>query len=266
MHSLKELRAQNAARLSRTVGGDGNGDTAAGASSELKSISGSSQLASAAAATASRVGGRTLAPLGSAPTGSSLPASRLGDHATTGLLSDDDGHEDRDRTSSLRRRRRRDKNRESEREDEDLVPGLASRRITANEREDAAKGAPGTIADADEEVVGRRRLASSRESREVAGDTDDREITENPLSTRGSPPQEKPKKKLTPLEARRARIDQQKREEVRFVTCQHGLAPAVVVSQLRRYINITSATYASNRGSTVLMFGLSRMNSLCGVR
>ena len=35
-----------------------------------------------------------------------------------------------------------------------------------------------------------------------------------PLSARGLPPQERPQKKLTPLEARRARIEQQKREEV----------------------------------------------------
>lgn len=34
------------------------------------------------------------------------------------------------------------------------------------------------------------------------------------LSARRAPPQEKPKKKLTPLEARRARIEQQKQQEV----------------------------------------------------
>ncbi len=47
-------------------------------------------------------------------------------------------------------------------------------------------------------------------------DTDKRGVDdEKPqLSARRAPPQEKPKKKLTPLEARRARIEQQKQQEV----------------------------------------------------
>lgn len=227
MHSLKELRAENAAKRlsdSRTAGDDEIGPS----------------RAAAAAAAAPRVA-RTLAPLTS--TGSLLPAAATPAESAAG----DDGQQQEDREARRRRRLRRRREREQrENEDEDnskmdaddnaTAASGASRASTTPWGEDT-KGAR-TVADT---VLGgkggalsdRKKSAPAEEERtfdneEKAGAVENDGFEKPQLSARGEPPTEKPKKKLTPLEARRARIEQQKREEVGSFFCSRPVQLYVV--------------------------------------
>lgn len=215
MHSLKELRAENAAKRlsdSRTAGEDESGPSPAAA-------------AAAAAAAAPRVA-RTLAPLTS--TGSLLPAAATPVEPDAG----DDGQQQEDREARRRRRLRRRREREQrENEDEDNSKMNADGNATAASGASRASTTPGkddmkgarTAADT---VVGAKggglsdRVSAPAEEKtfdnekKTAVGVDNDGFEKPQLSARGEPPTEKPKKKLTPLEARRARIEQQKREEV----------------------------------------------------
>ncbi|CAB1115363.1 unnamed protein product [Ectocarpus sp. CCAP 1310/34] len=242
MHSLKELRAENAAKR---LSSDRTAEDADGTSFPAA-------VPTATPTTAAPRAGRTLAPIGS--TGS-LPASDAAAPAepTTG---DDHAQQREDREARRRRRLRRRR----EREQQENAGGDDNSKVSVDESTKAVSGTSQTSTsrvDEDEEgrstptardkgapLEGTAARGSEREKSEqvgarpptsrhppaaaapfvaeekVAGDDKEVDPEKNgndlgkPLSARGAPPKEKPKKKLTPLEARRARIEQQKREEV----------------------------------------------------
>lgn len=244
MHSLKELRAENAAkRLS-------SGRTAEdedGASSPAVA-----PTATPATAAAPRAG-RTLAPIGS--TGS-LPPSDAAAPAEPTAGDDAQQREDREARRRRRLRRRRERERENAGGDDnskvsvdDNTTAVSGTSHTSTSRVDEDEEGGGAPSARDKgallHVEGRSGRGSERERSEQVGagpptsrhqpaaaapfvaeekavgddakNVDDEKNgsdSEKPLSARGAPPKEKPKKKLTPLEARRARIEQQKREEV----------------------------------------------------
>lgn len=236
MHSLKELRAENAAKR---LSSDRTAEDADGISS----------LAAAPIATpasAAPRAGRTLAPIGS--TGSLPPPDAAAPAEPT--AGDDDAQQREDREARRRRRLRRRREREQREnaggddnskvsvDDNTTAVSGTSQTSTSRVDEDEEGGSTPTARDKGAPLEGRAGRGSEREKSEqvgagpprsrhppaaaekVAGD--DKKVNpekngsdlEKPLSARGAPPKEKPKKKLTPLEARRARIEQQKREEV----------------------------------------------------
>ncbi|CAN0133352.1 unnamed protein product [Ectocarpus sp. 6 AP-2014] len=241
MHSLKELRAENAAkRLSsdRTA----------------EDVDGTSSPASAPTATpaAAPRAGRTLAPIGS--TGSLPPSDAAAPAEPT--AGDDDAQQREDREARRRRRLRRRREREQREnaggddnskvsvDDNTTAVSGTSQTSTSRVDEDEEGGSTPTAREKGAPLEGRAGRGSERENNErvgagpprsrhppaagapfVAGEKaaggdkrvdpeKNRSDLEKPLSARGAPPKEKPKKKLTPLAARRARIEQQKREEV----------------------------------------------------
>lgn len=214
MQSLKELRAKNAARLNRTT------EDVVAASSEHAPGDALAATAPAAGtpATAATVGvpraGRTLAPLSS--TGSIPGASGRGGTRNADSPAAEDGQQG-DREKRRRRRRRR---RERERdEDEDggsseaPTLSLASLQNMSGEGDMSAASAGEEGAKRDGGLDAKREVNASGEidMGAVYGSSADAGL---PHNARGAPPQEEPKKKLSPLAARRARIEQQKRAEV----------------------------------------------------
>ena len=224
MQSLKDLRKASAAAVrQRSRTGDAAGSELT-SSVELGEAPG--PVAGTTTTTAEGVSriGRTLAPLTSA---GSLVQGTGRDDPSSDVASNirDDTHQD-DREMRRRRRRRR-REREHRRGDsssrgvnEDAASAsVVSRSSTAVVGEEAS-----VVASAGEEgfrggglVDGRSEEDTSRE-RAAEEDALDKNATGPgpPFSARGLPPQERPLKKLSPLEARRARIEQQKREEVGY--------------------------------------------------
>ncbi|CAM9602015.1 unnamed protein product [Ectocarpus sp. 13 AM-2016] len=242
MHSLKELRAENAAKR---LSSDRTAEDAHGTSSPAA-------VPTATPATAAPRAGRTLAPIGS--TGSLPPSDATG--PTRPTAGDDDAQQREDREARRRRRLRRRREREQREnaggddnskvsvDDNTTVVSGTSQTSTPRVDEDEEGGSTPTARGKGAPLEGRAGRGSEREKSEqvgagpprsrhppaaaapfvaeekVAGDDKKVDPEENgselekPLSARGAPPKEKPKKKLTPLEARRARIEQQKREEV----------------------------------------------------
>lgn len=255
MHSLKELRAENAAkRLS---------DSLAAGEDEIGTSAAATAAAAAAASAASaapRVG-RTLAPLSS--TGSLQPAAATPTDPAAG----DDGQQQEDREARRRRRLRRRREREQrENEDEDNSKVNADDNATAASGASRASTTPGEedtkgsrIAAADTMLGAKGGALSGRKSAPAEEKAFDNEKDiaavdindgfEKPqLSARGEPPPEKPKKKLTPLEARRARIEQQKREEVGdFVHSADGPAQILVLSAMRARPTYPCSSFRSDR-------------------
>ncbi|CAM9156600.1 unnamed protein product [Ectocarpus fasciculatus] len=241
MHSLKELRAENAAkRLS-------SGRTA----EDEDGTSSPAAAPTATPATAAPRAGRTLAPIGS--TGS-LPPSDAAAPAEPTAGDDAQQREDREarRRRRLRRRREREQRENAAGDDnskvsvDDNTAAVSGTSQTSTSRvdEDEEGGGTPTARDKGALLEGRSGRGSESEKSEqvgagpptsrrqpaaagpfvaeekVVGDAQKVDAGKNgsdlekPLSARGAPPKEKPKKKLTPLEARRARIEQQRREEV----------------------------------------------------
>lgn len=246
MHSLKELRAENAARRLS------NNQIADEDEGERTPFAEAAATPSAPATAAPARAGRTLAPLGSA--GSSLPP---GAATPTEPAADDGAQQQEDREERRQRRLRRRREREQREKYDDsakdngkvnndnakaasdagtpgeeesgreaggrgaeidvlaggkdrVQPGTGGRLERKRElpKEQPNRGSPPAAASfAGEEKVSRDAKSSDRG---VDGDSSEKQ----PLSARGAPPSEKPRKNLTPLEARRARIEQQKREEV----------------------------------------------------
>lgn len=177
MHSLKDLRAEIAAkRLSRAEEGD-----------DVSSRSALAPDLSPVTATAfSPRSGRSYTPLTS--TASLHPVATGRDSQGTG-----DDAEEEFRPSARRRGRRR-----------------RERRPDANVEVNKQSSFP-PEEDGEEGEMSRLGTGSELQGTSV-GDIVERH---GPLAdTRGTPPQEKPKKMLTPLSARKARIEQQKRDEV----------------------------------------------------
>lgn len=190
MHSLKDLRAEIAAqRLSRAEDGD-----------DFSSRSALAPDLSPVTATAfSPRAGRSFTPLTSTATLQ---------HVATGSDSertDDDAEEDF--RESPRRQPRRRREREPDVTVNDRVQAPT---VTANVEVNKQSCFPPED-DGEEGETSRFGTGSELRATSVGDIVESR----GPLaSTRGTPPQEKPKKMLTPLSARRARIEQQKRDEV----------------------------------------------------
>ncbi|CAM9570631.1 unnamed protein product, partial [Hapterophycus canaliculatus] len=270
MHSLKELRAENAARRlsnNRTEDEDEGERTPLAVGAETSS-------AGVQAAAATSRAGRTLAPLGSAgslrPSGTAAPAESAADSAA---------QEQEDREARRRRRLRRRREREQrENYDSGNDNGKAN-----DDNATAASGIPRTRTPMEEEggrrteerrpanddvAVGEGELQPGREgdserkgellqeesdrrsspaAASFAGEervlrdansahprVDDEGSEKPPISARGAPPSEKPRKNLTPLEARRARIEQQKRAEAEREAGVSGQSPRSADSEQSR--------------------------------
>lgn len=227
MQSLKDLRKASAAAVRQRS----TGRTGDAAGSELTSSVelGEAPGPIAATTTSATAGvprvGRTLAPLTSA---GSLVQGGGRDDPSSDVASnkrDDALQEDRE---TRRRRRRRRRDREHRHDDSShggnehaaAVP-VASRSSTAVVGEEGSDVTPGGETGSGFRGGGFADGRSEEEtSRERAAEEDglDKDATGPgpPLSARGLPPQERPLKKLSLLEARRARIEQQKREEVGY--------------------------------------------------
>lgn len=225
MQSLKDLRKASAAavrQISRT--GDAAGSELP-SSVELGQASPNVATTTSAGAGVPRVG-RTLAPLTSA---GSLVQGTSRDDPSSDVASntrDDALQEDRE-TRRRRRRRRRDKEHRHDDSSHGVDEGAAAVSV-ASRSSTAVVGEEGSALISAEEgglglrgggfADGRSEEETSRERAAEEKDALDENATgpAPPLSARGLPPQERPFKKLSPLEARRARIEQQKREEVGY--------------------------------------------------
>lgn len=200
MHSLQKLRAENAAeRLSQA--------------SDLSEAPPVSEAVTTTVG-APRVG-RTLAPLTS--TGSPLPAANEGENRNTSGGAEEDTTRQEDREARRQRRKYRQEREQQRNEgdnggNDDTATSVATPASTVG-KDKASIHFPGEGViqkSAPDQTNGVRvDLNRERADTEATGGR-----TRAPLAARRAPPQEKPRKNLTPSAARRARIDQQKRQEV----------------------------------------------------
>lgn len=246
MHSLKELRAENEAKRLGTTSRTADEDDVATTASAVPAAA----PAAVAAATAPRAG-RTLAPITS--TGSLISSSPAAAPAEPTQRLEDREARRRRRLRRRREREQRDSDNDDDNskvnvDDNATAVSFASRgSSTPGEEvrgggEAVARVAAADAAEEENDGVQHSRLGSDseRKSRQIeagsshrqqtpaaedkvvnndkkrsaATDDDHDDFEETQIGSRGAPPREKPKKKLTPLEARRARIEQHKREEV----------------------------------------------------
>lgn len=236
MQSLKELRAQNAARqeLSRTTATPSTAATAA-----RDAVSGTTQsplVSNATTTIAASRPGRTLAPLARSPTSGSTEANRGGGGGGGGGGGRDalraEEVEQRDDSKSTddinppytgtTRQRRRPKKETEQNSDaaamEYEVATVADKEQPAVDKVAVDRGITGGVSAKDSATMGDHNGQSQSQRWPKFGHDD--------TDGRGAPPQEKPKNKLTPLAARRARMEQQKREEVMSTPFQYTILAA----------------------------------------
>lgn len=221
MQSLKELRAQNAARRLSGEANDGGASGLIPDGRERAPLVVPSTEEAAATMESTQRAGRTLAPLASK--GSLVPSNNPGEFARTagGLARSaasqegDAPQEDREARRRRRRRRRPEQHDQDEgKTDGDVRPSSTATR-PSNDGEDEDEG------NVRQAGGGPRTRGSVSEIKKASPETTlgmqsdaDHESARSPLDSRGAPPQEEPRKKLTPLAARRARMEQQKMAEV----------------------------------------------------
>lgn len=235
MHSLKELREQNAAReeLSRTAASAGTHRPSLLTSNPLAttpSVSGEISTA-----TTTFPAGRTLAPLarsGESPTGGPGRGGSM-DMNPQGTI--ERGHFNNTEVDLHKiSRRRKKKNREQRQHSTEKVeaasagPALVASETSTGDEDKEVAAENGVVANTAGLITKGsaavdKQSQSQRDQHAVIGrELHSREgVGADGSSVRGAPPQQKPKKKLTPLAARRARMEQQRREEVDFVTQCH---------------------------------------------
>lgn len=223
MQSLKDLRKASAAAVRQRSRTGGAAGSELPSSVELGEAPGPTAATTTSAAVGVPRVGRTLAPLTSA--GSLVQGTSRGDPSSDVASNKRDDALQEDRETRRRRRRRR---RDREHRHDDSSHGVDEDAAAVSVASTAVVGEEGSaIISAGEGGSGFRgggfadRRSEEETSRERAAEEEDA-LDENatgpgpPLSARGLPPQERPVKKLSPLEARRARIEQQKREEVGY--------------------------------------------------
>lgn len=182
MHSLRELRSDNTARQTRTA--------APGARDLMPEVIDSNSRTTEGSLAANFRPGRELTPLVSAAPSSRHNSSPQLAVATRNGLERGDTMESRGRT-------RRNKDQEKDDEEQKPVSGR-SLTITGNPNDSTSSSTVSNEIGVDR---GDRRSDGERDS----------VIYTNII--RGAPPREKPKKQLTPLSARRSRMERQKRDE-----------------------------------------------------
>ncbi|CAM9637468.1 unnamed protein product [Scytosiphon promiscuus] len=235
MHSLKQLRAENAARR---LSNNRTADEDEGQRTPLAVGAATSSTGVPAPAATSRAG-RTLAPIGSAgsllPSGTAAPAEAAASRAPVEVQGD---------MEAEGRGAARDAAAGEKSEVQPRGGGRPEQKGEPTQRQPGRRSPPSEASSVGEEKV-------PRDPRNAGAGSDDESREKPPLSARGAPPSEKPRKSLTPLEARRARIEQQKREEVEREAGSSGQSPRSIGSGQQPRENREAKTDTRPQGGAI---------------